>query len=877
MTVAPLHTDALLLPSAWPGARLGYLYDGAALVLSLHFDLSRVAGETALPDAVPAPRYLTALATYGAVVIQLSDPQVGVSVTQSVLPADGGAVGDSKTIKAALLAFAIEASGQLAGLVRPAAPFTHTLALAITPADLAARDDDLFDVSAQLAMSRHEELADPAAYGATPQTVSVTMQIAPDAGLQQFASRFKASFDGYDGAGGSVRLTWDAVGGEAASPALRAIRLGGSKGAHIAAGAGPAIAYALTPLGNRLFSGSIPVIRYAPVTLAPSEERQAVSNIDLDAWARVFVAALDATLSPATLAAITATDGAAGQALTQARAIVAQALAKALVPVFPDQPGGQLALAQDHFRDTALASLPAACAASVLLQLPAQVVASGVVQADGAALRFHGQVGVLPAPGAEAVADTCTAGGVTLADGARQPDYLHFLATALQPQQAASLQLALVYRACLLGYWPESPVEMALGTVQVPILNHSLPPALLLADRALQSQNPAQADAGLRWDYESTLRQAPQDAQDAMWVHLGFPVPHASERLRAGSASGTVERLFEALGAFIFAWPQLQTHLAAPAKPLPAPLIAALLHHVSEVADAWGALRDVTGNFSGDMPHASLPLQRASYLLDFMHAHDQGQLLVHARADSSGNILWPVINGQRHGAVRPSGELGLDRSGSWFQSVYQYQDAAGTLGITWPGLDLATQLSATSGYQSLRNARLPEGKNEHGEVHPALVYRKTAAFATPVVPRLTVAPRTHAGAPTLAAALTDALQVCARAASMPGVQWSLKLHVSYRHQVHPEGLPLQLPVLSVPDLLLTRPDSDVPAATAVQQLASQLAMEVQHWHDAMLPATDQAALLLDLTMFMHVDGAPQPVVQAPAIAVTVPAGWWPAG
>ena len=146
----------------------------------------------------------------------------------------------------------------------------------------------------------------------------------------------------------------------------------------------------------------------------------------------------------------------------------------------------------------------------------------------------------------------------------------------------------------------------------------------------------------------------------------------------------------------------------------------------------------------------------------------------------------------------------------------------------------------------------------------------------PVVPRLTVAPQTHAGAPTLAAALTDALQVCARAASMPGVQWSLKLHVSYRHQVHPEGLPMQLPVLSVSELLLTRPDSDVPAETAVQQLASQLAMEVQHWHDAMLPATDQAALLLDLTMFMQVDGAPQPVVQAPAIAVTVPAGWWPA-
>lgn len=860
MTAAPLHADALLLPSAWPGARLGYHYDGAALVLSLHFDLSRVAGETALPDAAAVPRYLTALTTYGAVVIQLSDPQVGVSVTQSVLPADGGAVGDSKTIKAALLAFAIEASGQLAGLVRPAAPFTHTLALAITPADLAARDDDLFDVSAQLAMSRPDEL--------------LTMPIAPDTGLQQFASRFNASFDGYDGAGGSVRLTWDAVDGEAASPALRAIRLGGSKGAHIAAGAGPAIAYALTPLGNRLFSGSIPVIRYAPVTLAPSEERHAVSNIDLDAWARVFVAALDATLSPATLAAITAADGAAGQALTQARAIVAQALAKALVPVFPDQPGGQLALAQDHFRDSALASLPAACAASVLLQLPAQVVASGVVQADGAALQFHGQVGVLPAPGAEAVADTCTAGGVTLADGARQPDYLHFLATALQPQQAASLQLALVYRACLVGYWPESPVEMALGTVQVPILNHTLPPALLLAHQALQSQNPAQADAGLRWDYESTLRQAPQDAQDALWVHLGFPVPHASERLRAGSASGTVERLFEALGAFMFAWPQLQAHLAAPAKPLPAALTAALLHHVSEVADAWGALRDVTGNFSGDMPHASLPPQRASYLLDFLHAHDQGQLLVHARADSSGNILWPVINGQRHGAVRPSGELGPDGSGSWFQSVYPYEDAAGTLGIAWPGLDLATQLSATSGYQSLRNARLPEGKNEHGEVHPALVHRKAAAFATPVVPRLSVAPQTHAGAPTLAAALTGALQVCARAASVPGVQWSLKLHVSY--QVHPEGLPVQLPVLSVPDLLLTCPDSDVPAATAVQQLASQLATEVQRWHDAMLPATDQAALLLDLTMFMHVDGAPQPVVQAPAIAVTVPAGWWPA-
>ncbi|WP_312437275.1 hypothetical protein [Janthinobacterium sp.] len=149
------------------------------------------------------------------------------------------------------------------------------------------------------------------------------------------------------------------------------------------------------------------------------------------------------------------------------------------------------------------------------------------------------------------------------------------------------------------------------------------------------------------------------------------------------------------------------------------------------------------------------------------------------------------------------------------------------------------------------------------------------AFAAPVMPLLTLAPQTHAGATSLIAAFGSALQICTRAASVPGVPWSLKLQLSYRYQADATGLPVQLPVLLLPDLVLTRPGSDVPAATASQQLAGQLAVEVQRWHDAMLPDTSQAALLLDLTMFIEVDGTPRPVVQAPDVAITVPAGWWP--
>ena len=865
----PLHAGTLLHPAAWPGVRLSYHYDGPALLLLLHFDLSRVECDAALPDAAPVPRYLTALATCGAAVIDLNDPRVSASVTQSVLPAHGGALGDSDAIKAALLAFAIEASGQLAGLVRPAQPFTHVLPIAIKPAELAARADDMFAIAAQLIMSRPEELADPGAPGATPQTVSVAMSIAPDAAPELFAGRFAASFGGYDGADGGVRVAWDALAGAAATPHLRAIRLGGSKGAHLALRQGPAICYALTPLCNRLTGGSICVVRYAPGTLAPSEELQVFSNIDLDAWARTFAAALDEILSPGTLAAIAAADAAASEALIQARAVVAQALAQALVPVFPQQPGLQLAKAQEHFRQSALVSLSGACAASVLVQLPATIVLHGAMPADTAELQFHGQIEVLPAPGASAMADTRTAGGVTLAASGQQPGTLHFLVKALQPQQAASLQLALVYRACLAGYWPESPVDLALGTLQVPIPSHTLPPALLLAHQAVQSQAPAEGDASaaLRWDYHSTLQQVPQDAQDTLWVNTSFPLPHNGERLRAGPARGSTARLFEALGAFIVAWPQLQAYLAGPARPLPAALVAALLHHVGGVADAWGALRSVTGN-TGAPPDGS-------YLFDFAHAHDQQQLLVHARADSSGNILWPVINGQHHGAVLPSGDLSPDDSGSWLQSGYPYEAGAGALRITWPGLDLATHLSATSGYRSVRNAHLPVDDHAHGKVHPALVYQNMTAFAAPVMPLLTLPPQTHAGATSLIAAFGSALQICTRAASVPGVPWSLKLQLSYRYQADATGLPVQLPVLLLPDLVLTRPGSDVPAATALQQLAGQLAVEVQRWHDAMLPDTSQAALLLDLTMFIEVDGAPRPVVQAPDIAITVPAGWWP--
>ena len=246
-----------------------------------------------------------------------------------------------------------------------------------------------------------------------------------------------------------------------------------------------------------------------------------------------------------------------------------------------------------------------------------------------------------------------------------------------------------------------------------------------------------------------------------------------------------------------------------------------------------------------------------------------------APALHAGALLHLPINGQHHGAVLPSGDLRPDDSGSWLQSVYQYEEAAGALTIVWPGLDLATHPSATSGYRSVRNAHLPEGDHAHGKVNPALVYPNMTAFDTPVMPLLTLAPQTQGGATTLVAAFGHALQICSRAASVPGLPWSLRLQLSYRYQADATGLPVQLPVLLLPDLVLTRPGSDVPAATVLQQLAGQLAVDVQCWHDAMLPATNQAALLLDLTMFMEVDGAPRPVLRAPDIAITVPAGWWP--
>lgn len=927
--VPPLHTDALLPPSAWPGVRTGYHYDGPALVLLLHFDLSQVSQDEPLPDAAAdaatdTPRYMAALLTYGVVAAQLADPQLGATLTQTVLASDGGAVGNSGAIKTALLAFVTQASAQLAGLIPPrhplAGPFTHMLPIAITPGELAARDDNMFAVSAQLTLSRPAELVDPAVRGSTPQAVSVTMPMAPglalpdaaapEEDLQQFASRFEATFLGYDGADGSVRLALAMAPPGTASPAeppsLWAMRLSRSKGVHVEFDSAAAIAYAMLPLSDSLMNGDISVTHYAADTLAPRDERQAFSGIDLDVWGRAFVTALDEILSPATLAAITAVDGAASLALSDARNVLAQALARGLAPVFPDQPGGQLAPAQQYFMESALASLSGACAASVLLQLPATVTVHGGKLGDAAAPRLRGQVDVLPlAPSQTA----CSIGDTTLplVNSATQPGYLHLLVTAAQAQRVASLQLALVYRARLVEHWPDGgaagvlrfllqppdgPLDMALGTLHVPLPGHGLSaPPLLREQRAAPSQAPVADEPGtaLRWDYSSTLLHVPQQAQDALWIHTSFPLPRGGARLGAASTPGTAPHLFEALGAFMIAWPQLQPHLAslsqppAVGQPVFAAVIAALLHHVTGVTASWGALRGA-GNH-GSLPHAQSP-RRDSYLLDFAHAHDHKQLQVYARAplDDAGRratgILWPVVNGQRHGAVLPAEDIGPQAGATWFQSNYRYQapaDSADGLDMTWPGLDLATSLSAVSAYQSVRNAHLSASSKEQYPTNPALIYRKTAAFATPVLPLLTVPPHTHAGAPSLQDAFDSALQLCVRATSVAGVPWSISLQVRYRCLADPLAgmcLPIELPVLLMRDLPLASPGGTVPAAPALRQLARQLAVEVQHWHEAQQPDTAQAALLLDLTLFTQVDGAPRAVVLAPEIVITVPAGWW---
>jgi hypothetical protein len=635
----------------------------ASLVLSFLFDPSLVMRGAAEPaDEHGAKRQAgAALLRYAAVAAQLADPGTRLVVTQSVLPADGGVVGDGAAIRTALAGFAGEVVAQLQAALAggAAAPVPLEVAIPLDPGGLASRADDIFPVTVSLTLSRVPERVDPRARAWTPGATSAAMAIAPEldppaegspgdpppaeAGLIRFAAAFEAAFAGFDGAGGAARLAVrSGTPGPAGSPSLWGVRWSAGHGIHAAFRQGEAACFTLAPLSTDLVDGTAQVPSYHPDSLEATYAPQAFSGADLDAWARTYLAAMDEVLSPAIGAAIAVLDGASHRALTDARSQLAAALARGVVPVFPAVPGGELGAARARFEQSVLASLSSACAVSSVVQVPADVAVAGAGEPGAAAPRLVGSVGEPGMDGAQGLEHTVGEGTLPLrAAAAESPAYLTFPVTAARPGHAAALELDLRYRPHTVehlpgvpeeafGYappeWlrlvpgaPGDPLDLPLGTVSAPVPARAFPAAPVPQGQRAE-QTPAggegadiDAAAGppLLWDYTATLAHSGQAAQDQLWVSVAYNLPldgPAPRPPRPAEAPDTVRAMFEALASFGAAWTVLRPHVAAlpgalsgggGGSPAPARVVAALLEQVQPVVWAWRALRG-TGEGGGE-------------------------------------------------------------------------------------------------------------------------------------------------------------------------------------------------------------------------------------------------------------------------------------
>ncbi|KUZ70388.1 hypothetical protein [Burkholderia ubonensis] len=971
------YNDALLAPMEWPGVRCAYRFEPGRLSLSFTFDpalvirtdpaLAHVRVHGLAAGAVPTDadrarqQIRAALGKYATVVAQLDDPHTSVTLTQSVLPSNGGVVGNGAQIKQALARFAGDNVTELKRALDGGTPSVVplTLPVAIDKTDLAGRTDNLFAVTVTLTFARPPELVDPQARAGMPRAASVAMALAADldppaqgtaraqrraaasgappvedVGLTWFARQFEATFAGFDGAVGTARLAVraDAANLSAADggAALWGMRWSTTSGIDVRFRANAAHYFTLLPLNTKLMAGPASVPSYDS-TLEPTYAPQTFTGVDIDAWAQVFLSAFDEILAPANAAAIAALDGTSYRTLMALKACIAQALARGVAPVFPALSGGDLAAAQDQFEQSVLAALSTAYAISSIVQVPADIAVAGTTEPGSAPPRMFGGIeanGALNGP-----AGACTLTNAKLpvvASTPANPGLLNFIVTATRPGDEASLHLDLQYGAGFVehlideaassfGYTPSEwlrfvrEMPMPFGEIDAPVPMRAFPASpVLQQQRAGQAAAPGSDEAQdmrLRWDYSATLVHAEQDAQDELWLKATYNLPiSGAADARPLAAIGTIEGVFEALASFMAAWPVLRPYVLALPKtafgpqaqaPTPNQVIGALLEQVQRVTRAWAAFRGIATCAGVALPRLpaqavaepAKPLSNA-YVLNFSHAFDERKtvqlfaqgMLKDGRCDAS-DIVWPTINGKTHGAVTPAGSASPDDTGCWFTADYDYAPlpdaAAGALEFTWPGLDVATRQTGHSSWWIVRNANL--SGIEGVKTNPDLVYRTPdVSFASPVVPVIVVPSRTFPSGATLAGALESALAPLADATSAAAKERLLKIAVAHRYRIGApagggKGLWSDLPVLLAADVELASDNAAAPSARAIglPQLAAQLAADCERWFGIIQPSTEVALLHLDVTLFANVAGAQVPIVLAPDLAVTVPAGWWP--
>lgn len=950
------YADTIWSLAEWPGVgvayRVGVDQTGkAALTLETRFDPSQVLrnfGSNAYvveklnlgddPGNGEDLQQQAQIALYKLYFIlhQLNDPHTHWQVSTTLFAGNandpkGKIIAEDGFLKSPLTNFASQIVNELLKVFSQGTPqaLSLDLPISITPSDISGTAGSIIPVSVWMTAYRDGFLPDNAdqvpnlatnAFVVKPQATAG--QSDPSSDITAFAKDFEKVFAGFDGANGLVKLAARTgnpdFSASDTSAYLWAVKWSNTKGLGLKFTADNFTYFTLAPLSNQLLPNEQAQITVYDSDLKPDTETKTFTNIDVDAAAINFLSSVDELLDPELAAAMAKADSASYADIMEAKANLAAALKKGLIPVFVGE-DGEISSAMDAFEQALLSKLSTAYTVSSVVQTPVTVQNSG--DQPGQQPRLFGSITAGDDNNSSARDYTLTNAKLELTPtGAdNNPAYLNFLATAKHPQTQADLELDLNYNPVFIehllqneqtdyGYTPsswlryvlvdnEAPSVFDLGTANIPVPLRQYPQSPVLesqsakgpGDELKASNNPVE-DA-LKWKYQAAVVPAALNAQDELWFDLVYNLPVTSlngeTQLKAGVSP--LVALFQSLAAFNAAYGSfralfLEQAEAAINGPVPAELstmVGILTPLIQNVATAYTNFMAGPGlrAIGGDLLH---------FVLSFKEISTNTLTLY---GDSPGIAEYPVnINGQAPNSDQPVlvPPASAPGPGTWYALKYPYSadpTEPNRLTALWSDIDAVTRQTALTQYWVVRNADLGAGNET---VDPRIVYTTAQlAFANPVLPLVRISDVQATTFPALSDTLSAILAPFISAGSASVGDRLLKLESNYAYNLLDlistgiAGQQIWIPasINLIDDLYLSAEGGN--DGISLAQFACDLAKQLDTWHQAnkplTVPAGLKAKLSFNITLFAVIDNSNLPLIKAENIYVYAPAnagGWW---
>jgi hypothetical protein len=935
----PLYQDPLVALGEWPGLFVDYRVLAAAgasaqLEISLYFDPDSIVPPSGSPSSGIAPAkartaWLSTLDRYSLIVDQMTDPNVAIAIASSLSGSAIGTAADAALIVQTAQQIVAAITTALDTCVSPdepvVTPVLTPIPITIPFAAIVALNEMVVPLSVSIGFSRPPDLVDPAAKMTLPAVTSVAYDVHPDLGtagaspgssgsVTAFAERFEQAFQDFDGAGGCLKLAQRAGVSTApatgSAPALWFTRWSQSHGVSVTLGQDLAF-FALAPLSTK------------PMTRVTNG--QTYSGVDLDAWARSFLVAFDAFLSPEFAVAIGVLDLRQGtslfEQLSRTKTDLAGAIKLGLTPLFADQgAAGDLAGAQDRYQQAMLTALASAFTVTTIVQIPATVTVAGSTapESPGVAPRLFGNIGspdASPSTGRSSPY-SLSGGNLDLSAGA---GWMTTLLTVAQAESQAELALPLEYQVsylqhdfepgdAYLGYIPSSwlkfaipdaaPLQMSIASeaiLPIPLIFQPAAPMLSLQSATAaplvspSGQGTAEQEiaAAMRWIYSAEL-QLNLASQDTLYFDVTYNGASKSPEQgpRNGGDDDRRAPLFDALASFQ-AWyaenngafatiPEaaFPPSGAAPIVASPATagqLIEGFQSQAFAVAQAWQEFHEW-----GMVLRANGPVETIDHFyLDAQgstHGSPSMTITLFGRNDQGGPpAVWPTLTTADGQVWTPSGTPVLEGSpDGWYalSHLFDRVPQLNTLTLQFGPLDIMARQSGTLAAWIVRNADLVDGR----ETASDFVYRtQQASFSTSIIPlihRATLPPVTPGPnlAETLREILTPIEQVDGRLAPI------VRLSATYGYAIFaPQGddppLMTQTAILLIKGVPVTSPGA----------LSQSVANALASWFSAEPRSTLAATLTLAITIFGTESDMSLPLVQFDEIVIPTGAlaeTWW---